>query len=71
MLWSSLEGNYDGLFQASTGQLDPNLNSAYDYADFAVNNEGPLSNDIPTPVQVRRHLPFRLRSQHGTFGVLP
>ena len=47
VLWSSLEGNYDGLFQASTGQLDPNLNSAYDYADFAVNNEGPLSNDIP------------------------
>ncbi len=47
MLWSSLEGNYDGLFQASTGQLDPNLNSAYDYADFSVNNRGPLSNDIP------------------------
>jgi hypothetical protein len=47
MLWSSLEGNYDGTFQAATGQLDPNLNSAYDYADFAVNNDGPLSNDIP------------------------
>ena len=44
-LWSRLEGNYDGTFQASTGQLDPNINSAYDYADFAVNNEGLLSND--------------------------
>ncbi len=50
-LWSSLEGNYDGLFQASTGQLDPNLNSAYDYADFSVNNSGELSNDIPLQVK--------------------
>ncbi len=46
-LWSDLTGNYDGTFQASTGQLDPNLNSAFDYADFQVNNEGQLSNDIP------------------------
>lgn len=44
-LWSRLEGNYDGTFQASTGQLDPNINSAYDYADFLVNNNGLLSND--------------------------
>lgn len=44
-LWSKLEGNYDGTFQASTGQLDPNINSAYDYADFLVNNHGLLSND--------------------------
>jgi hypothetical protein len=46
-LWSDLTGNYDGTFQASTGQLDPNLNSAFDYADFQVNNTGNLSNDIP------------------------
>ena len=44
-VWSRLEGNYDGTFQASTGQLDPNINSAYDYADFLVNNHGLLSND--------------------------
>jgi outer membrane receptor protein involved in Fe transport len=43
--WSRLEGNYDGTFQASTGQLDPNINSAFDYADFIVNNHGLLSND--------------------------
>ena len=46
-LFSDLTGNYDGTFQASTGQLDPNLNSAFDYADFQVNNQGQLSNDIP------------------------
>lgn len=46
-VWSRLTGNYDGTFQASTGQLDPNINSAYDYADFEVNNAGGglLSND--------------------------
>lgn len=44
-LWSELEGNYDGVFQVSTGQLDPNINSAFDYADFMINSEGLLSND--------------------------
>ncbi|HUJ12759.1 MAG TPA: TonB-dependent receptor [Thermoanaerobaculia bacterium] len=46
-VWSRLTGNYDGTFQSSTGQLDPNINSAYDYADFEVNNSGGglLSND--------------------------
>ncbi len=47
LLFSELEGTYDGLFQASTGQLDPNLNSAFDYFDFSVNNTGKLSNDRP------------------------
>ena len=42
-VFSKLEGNYDGLFQNSTGQLDPNINSAFDYADFLVNSYGRLS----------------------------
>jgi hypothetical protein len=44
-LWSEMKGNYDGTFQASTGQLDPNLNSAFDYAEFTLLNDGYLSND--------------------------
>ncbi len=44
-VWSELEGNYDGAFQISTGQLDPNINSAYDYADFMVHSFGRLSSD--------------------------
>ena len=40
-----LDGNYDGTFQQSTGQLDPNINSAFDYADFMVNSQGELSNE--------------------------
>jgi hypothetical protein len=43
-VYSKLEGNYDGTFQNSTGQLDPNINSAFDYADFMVNSYGQLSN---------------------------
>jgi outer membrane receptor for Fe3+-dicitrate len=42
-VWERLEGNYDGTFQNSTGQLDPNINSAFDYADFLVNAGGRLS----------------------------
>ena len=44
-VWSKLEGNYDGVFQNSTGQLDPNINSAFDYADFLINANGRLTND--------------------------
>jgi Carboxypeptidase regulatory-like domain/TonB dependent receptor-like, beta-barrel len=44
-LYSKLEGNYEGNFQGSNGQLDPNLASAYDYAEFQIHNRGYLSND--------------------------
>jgi len=45
VVFSKLEGNYDGTFQNSTGQLDPNINSAFDYADFLVNADGKLSSN--------------------------
>ena len=54
--YSKLEGNYDGAFQASTGQLDPNINSAYDYANFLDNAYGYLSGD-------RRHQ-FKLNGSY-------
>ena len=44
-VWSKLDGNYDGTFQNSTSQLDPNINSAFDFADFLMNADGPLTND--------------------------
>ena len=50
-VFSKLEGNYDGTFQVSTGQLDPNINSAFDYADFLVNADGRLSNDRTTQLK--------------------
>jgi len=57
-LWSKLEGNYDGVFQASTGQLDPNINSAFDYADFFINADGKLSNDRTHTVKVNGSYTF-------------
>jgi hypothetical protein len=51
-VFSKLEGNYDGTYQASTGQLDPNINSAFDYADFLINADGKLSNDRKVQVKL-------------------
>jgi len=50
-VWQKLEGNYDGTFQNSTGQLDPNINSAFDYADFLINAQGKLTNDRTTQLK--------------------
>ncbi len=49
-LWSKLDGNYEGAYQGigggdGTGQLDPNINSAFDLPEFLVNSYGPLSGD--------------------------
>ena len=47
-LWSKLDGNYEGAFQGiggadGTGQLDPNINAAYDLPEFITNSYGLLS----------------------------
>ncbi|HEY3401256.1 MAG TPA: TonB-dependent receptor [Geothrix sp.] len=49
-LWSKLDGNYEGAYQGvggadGTGQLDPNINSAFDEPAFIVNSWGRLSGD--------------------------
>jgi hypothetical protein len=49
-LWSKLDGNYEGAYQGvggpdGTGQLDPNINSAFDEPAFVVNSYGRLSGD--------------------------
>ncbi len=49
-LWSKLDGNYEGSYQGvggadGTGQLDPNINSAFDEPDFMINSHGKLSGD--------------------------
>ncbi len=40
--WSSLRGNYPGLFRPENGQLDPNLTSEYDLVSLLGNKTGPL-----------------------------
>lgn len=44
-LWSRLYGNYEGLYQQSAGQGNPNTNTAFDFGDFAINSYGPLTTD--------------------------
>lgn len=44
-VWSRLRGNYDGNYQRSTGQVAPNWNSGFDYADYMVNASGPLTSE--------------------------
>jgi hypothetical protein len=49
-LWSKLDGNYEGAYQGvggsdGSGQLDPNINSAFDLPEFMVNSYGKLSGD--------------------------
>jgi hypothetical protein len=62
-LYSKLYGNYDGLYQESTGQLDPNINSAYDFAEFQIHNgyngeTGPLTNDRRHQLKVNASYTF-------------
>jgi outer membrane receptor protein involved in Fe transport len=40
--WSSLRGNYPGLFRGEDGQLDPNITSEYDLVSLLGNKQGPL-----------------------------
>ncbi len=44
--WSSLRGNYAGLFRPETDQLNPNQNSDFDLQSLIVNRDGPLPGDI-------------------------
>jgi hypothetical protein len=50
--WSSLRGNYEGLFRADTLQLDPNINSDFDLVSLLPNRTGPLAGDRTHQVKV-------------------
>jgi hypothetical protein len=50
--YSTLSGNYDGLFRPEDGQLDPNINSTFDLKSLLANQEGRLAADINHQVKV-------------------
>jgi hypothetical protein len=50
--YSSNRGNYDGLYNTSNGQLDPNITSQYDLPNLMPNRQGPLSWDRPHTVKL-------------------
>ncbi|HEY0097123.1 MAG TPA: TonB-dependent receptor, partial [Archangium sp.] len=43
--WSSLRGNYPGLYRPDNGQLAPNVTSEFDLVSMTRNKEGPLASD--------------------------
>jgi hypothetical protein len=46
-VFSSLIGNYEGLFRNDTGELDPNFSSLFDLQSLLTNTYGRLPNDRP------------------------
>jgi len=58
--YSVLEGNYPGLFQAETGQLDPNLTSQYDLFELLGNRYGRLPADRPHSFKLDGYYTFDL-----------
>ncbi|MBL8949674.1 MAG: TonB-dependent receptor [Myxococcaceae bacterium] len=64
--WSSLRGNYAGLFRPETGQLNPNQNSDFDLQSLTVNRDGPLPGDITHSLKAFAAKEFVL---NGTFSV--
>ena len=50
--WSSYRGNYPGLVNNTTGQLDPNILSEYDLLSLLPNKDGPLPGDEPNQFKV-------------------
>ncbi|WNG15874.1 TonB-dependent receptor domain-containing protein [Cystobacter fuscus] len=59
--WSSLRGNYEGLFRSDTGQLDPNINSDFDLVSLLPNRSGPLPADRTHQLKVFGAREFALR----------
>jgi hypothetical protein len=45
LLWSRLEGNYEGLYSRHNMQLDPNITSMFDLPHLLDNADGLLNND--------------------------
>ena len=46
-VYSSLIGNYEGLFRNDNGQSDPNITSLFDLVSLLANTYGRLPNDSP------------------------
>jgi hypothetical protein len=51
-LYSKLRGNYDGLANDVTGQLDPNFLTVFDFTNLMVNRDGYLNQDRRHQVKI-------------------
>jgi outer membrane receptor protein involved in Fe transport len=61
-VYSSLIGNYEGLFRNDNGQSDPNITSLFDLVSLLANGYGRLPNDRPHQFKFdgSYRLPFKL-----------
>ena len=61
-VFSSLIGNYEGLFRNDNGQADPNITSLFDFVSLLANTYGRLPNDRPHQFKFNGsyETPFRL-----------
>ncbi len=59
--YSKEQGNFPGLFSTETGQLDPNITSAYDLPGLLANRYGPMGLDRPHNVKVDGFYRFDLK----------
>lgn len=69
-VYSSLIGNYEGLFRNDNGQSDPNITSLFDLVSLLANTYGRLPNDRPHQFKFNGsyELPFKL-SLSGNFYI--
>jgi outer membrane receptor protein involved in Fe transport len=63
--WSSLRGNYNGLFRPETGQLNPNINSDFDLISLLPNRTGPLSADLTHFIKAYASKEFQVTGSLG------
>ncbi|MCI0663601.1 MAG: TonB-dependent receptor [Acidobacteria bacterium] len=63
-VFSSLTGNYEGLFRNDNGQADPNITSLFDLVSLLNNTYGRLPNDRPHQFKLdgSYRWPFKLQS---------
>ena len=69
-VYSTLKGNYDGLFAPYTqprGTADPNISALYDYYDFFT--AGPVKNGVAQPVTTNGYLSNDRRHQVKVSGL--
>jgi hypothetical protein len=69
-VFSSLTGNYEGLFRNDNGQSDPNITSLFDLVSLLANGYGRLPNDRPHQFKLDGgyQFPFKL-NVNGSFHI--
>lgn len=69
-VFSSLTGNYEGLFRNDNGQSDPNITSLFDLVSLLGNSYGRLPNDRPHQIKFNGtyQTPFKLLVSGNFYG---